>query len=84
MSTIHSGKGFILCLRRRYHESRGALVSARRPFDFSLDTDLLNQSQAQTFFRYRVMLPIPLFIDNYNHHMNRADLADQLRAVYCT
>jgi hypothetical protein len=42
MSTIHSGKGFILRLRRRYRESGGALVSARRPFDFSLDTDLLN------------------------------------------
>ena len=76
MSTIHTGKGFILCLRRRYRDSGSALLLAQKAFAFSLETDLLNQSQAQEFFWYRVMLPIPIFIDNYTHYINSADLAD--------
>lgn len=29
-------------------------------------------------------LPIPLFIDKYNHYMNGVDYADQLRSYYTT
>ena len=27
-------------------------------------------------------LPIPIFIDDYNHHMNGMDVANQMRASY--
>jgi hypothetical protein len=60
MSTIHTGKGFILRLRRRIRDLATPLEGAR------------------------VMLPIPLCINHYNHYMGAVDLSDQLRAVYYT
>ena len=84
MSTIHTGKGFILRLRRRIRDSATPLEGARRPFDFSRDSDLMDQQMAQRFLIHRVMLPIPLCIDHYNHYMGAVDLSDQLRAVYYT
>ncbi|PWW78073.1 hypothetical protein C7212DRAFT_184219, partial [Tuber magnatum] len=31
----------------------------------------------------RKALPIPAFINNYNHHKRSVDIADQLRSYYC-
>ena len=92
MSTIHTGNGFILRLRRRLRDTSSGLPEARRPFDFTRDTDnntnikanLRDQQKSQSFSVYRVMLPIPVYIDYYNHFMGGVDIADQLRAVYYT
>ncbi|KAG9072049.1 hypothetical protein KI688_006271 [Linnemannia hyalina] len=32
----------------------------------------------------RALLPIPKIVDDYNHHMNGLDIADQLRSYYST
>lgn len=74
MSTIYTGKGFILRLRRRYRQVSGAMPSTKVPFNFQ--ADLLDQPQAQSYFVNRVMLLIPLFIDDYNHRINAVNLAD--------
>ena len=42
MSTIYTGKGFILRLRRRIRDLVTPLKGARRPFDFSRDGDLID------------------------------------------
>ena len=92
MSIIYTGNGFILRLRRRLRDTSSGLVEARRPFDFTRSTDnntnieanLLDQQKSLAFSVHRVMLPIPLFIDHYNHFMGGVDISDQLRAVYCT
>ena len=39
MSTIHTGNGFILRLRRRLRDTSSGLPEVRRPFDFTRDTD---------------------------------------------
>jgi hypothetical protein len=42
MSIIYTGKGFILCLRRRIRDLVTPLKGVRRLFDFSRDSDLMD------------------------------------------
>jgi hypothetical protein len=49
ISTIHTGKGFILRLRQRIRDLTTPLPGARRLFQFSQDRDLMDQETAQSF-----------------------------------
>ena len=68
MSTVHTGKQYIERMRRRPAKTSTNARTSRAPFG-----DLAVKK-----------LPIPDFIDFYNHFMNGVDVADQLRCYYNT
>ena len=67
MTTGHNGKDSVIRSRRRPPKTASNSASSRRVF---------GQNEAIKD------LPIPGFIDAYNHYMNGVDQADQLRAYY--
>ena len=68
MSTIHTGRKTVETLRRKPAKTSTNARTSRAPFG-----DLTIKK-----------LPIPDFIDLYNHFMNDVDVADQLRYYYDT
>ena len=68
MSTVHTGKRYVQRVRRRPAKTSTNARTSRAPFG-----DLAVKK-----------LPIPDFIDLYNHFMNGVDVADQLRCYYDT
>ena len=68
ISTVHIGKQHVEKLRRRSAKTSTNARTSRAPFG-----DLAIKK-----------LPIPDFIDLYNHFMNGVDVADQLRSYYDT
>lgn len=68
MSTISNGKDKVKKMRKRPAKSSANAATSRAPFGPSTIKEL----------------PIPEFIDIYNHFMNGVDIADQLRMYYTT
>ena len=69
MTTVHDGKDSVIRSRRRPPKTASNSASSRRAF---------GQNEAVKD------LPVPEFIDAYNHYMNGVDQADQLRAYHTT
>ena len=68
MSTVHTNRKTVETLRRRPAKTSTNARTSRAPFG-----DLTIKK-----------LPIPDFIDLYNHFMNDVDVTDQLRCYYDT
>ena len=66
MSTFHDGQGQITRRRKRPAATATNAKTSRAVFGNEPTKDL----------------EIPIFIDDYNHHMNGVDQADQLRGTY--
>jgi len=68
LTTIHNPNEYILSERRKPRTTSTNAIFTRQVFG--------NQE--------RKVLPIPKIVNDYNHHMNSVDLADQRRAAYTT
>jgi hypothetical protein len=68
LSTIHSPDDFVLSNRKRPAKTSTNAAIARAPFGDEV----------------RRQLEIPIFIDDYNHHMGGIDIANQYRSSYET
>jgi len=68
MTTVHNGNETIIRERRRPTATSTGARQTAKIFGSSVQK----------------MLPIPLFIDQYNHYMNGVDVADQIRSYYTT
>ena len=68
LSTIHPGNEYTLSQRRKPRTTSTNANFTRQVFG--------DQNSK--------VLPIPKIVDDYNHHMNSVDLADQRRAAYTT
>jgi hypothetical protein len=62
-------------------EEQTIIRSRRRPQTISTNTSLIQKVFSN---KSRKSLPIPTFINNYNHFIGGIDIADQLRAYYST
>ena len=67
VTTVHDGKDSVIRSRRRPPKTASNSASSRQAF---------GQNEAVKD------LPVPEFIDAYNHYMNGVDQADQLRAYH--
>lgn len=72
LSTIHDSNSFTLANRCRPKENSTNAIQSQKP----LTTNGITVHTKK--------LPIPSIIDDYNHHMNGVDQADQLRSNYST
>jgi hypothetical protein len=66
LSTLHSADSFVSCKQKQPGKTSTNAVIARWPFEENVTKEL----------------EIPIFINDYNHYMNRVDLANQYRAFY--
>jgi hypothetical protein len=66
MTTVHNGSESVIRPRRRPASTSQASRETRKIFGPEIIKNL----------------PIPVFIDQYNHYMNGVDIADQIRASY--
>jgi hypothetical protein len=78
-TTIHDGTEWIVQSRKRPKGTSTSAAITKQPFYmFSLP------SGCKEPYEHTCLLPIPGAIDDYNHHMGRVDIADQLWAGFST
>jgi hypothetical protein len=66
LSTLHSADSFVPCQRRQPGKTSTNGAIARKVFGKEVTKEL----------------EIPIFINNYNHYINKVDLANQYRSFY--
>jgi hypothetical protein len=86
LTTIHTGKEWVVRERKKPKASSSNPVITRAPFKAFPSTDkhliAARRSCRSKEYVHRRLLPIPGIVDDYNYFMNGVDIADQLRAKF--
>jgi Transposase IS4 len=78
-STIHDGTEWPIRNRKRPKGTSTSAAITKQPFYI-----FSPPPGCKELYEHTRLLPIPGAIDDYNHHMGRVDIADQLRAGFST
>jgi hypothetical protein len=78
-TTIHDGTEWLVQNQKRPKGTLTLAAITKQPFYM-----FSPPSGCKELYEHTHLLPIPGAINNYNHHMGRVDIADQLRAGFST